>query len=74
MIILFLYKLREGDEWEHLTYVEKRAAEKKREEMFEQAQNESDDPMATVKHIYDNSDDEGKRVMREAWAKAQEEK
>lgn len=75
MILISIAKT-EPDTWSHVTELEKRASESKK--IVPETDEKSDDPseglMSIMKNMYQQGDDEMKRMIAKAWTESQSKK
>ena len=73
MVVIMLAKANEGQNWSHVTAVEKAKADKKNE--VPKMDDDSGDPskglMNMMKKMYDEGDDDMKRTIAKAWTESQ---
>lgn len=68
-VVIFLAKAKEGNHWSHITNTEKKATEPKVPKL-----NPGDDPSAglmdMMKQMYEDGNDDLKRVIAKAWTES----
>ena len=66
-------KVKIGQQWSHLTGVEKQTTDKKTPK-YEPSDDPSSSIMGLLKQMYDDGDDDMKRTIAKAWASNQDKK
>uniref|UniRef100_A0A1B6CCB6 Calcyclin-binding protein n=1 Tax=Clastoptera arizonana TaxID=38151 RepID=A0A1B6CCB6_9HEMI len=70
MVVVFLSKTKENQNWSHLTASEKKAKEPKTTPKMDSSGDPSAGLMDLMKQMYDDGDDEMKRTIAKAWTES----